>query len=32
MKAIKEWFRKQYRKLTKNARRRKYGVIGEAID
>jgi len=32
MKAITEWFRRQYRKLTKNARRRKSGVIGETID
>lgn len=32
IKAIKEWFRKVYRKLTQNARRRKFGVIGETIE
>ena len=32
MKTIKEWFRKLYDKLTKNHRRRKFGVIGETID
>ena len=32
IKAIEEWFLKQYRKLTQTWRRRKNGVIGETIE